>query len=105
MAHELMVPSGFKDRIPRRYERMLAGERSLSSQNGSEEKAKRDNQVLNAMLTGPRKFVGPHEGVMVPEWHELVHWVHNKDEEAREFENLTTGEIVRVIGYKQLRSI
>ena len=104
MAHELMVPSGFKERIPRRYERMLAGERSLSSQNGLREEAKTNSQVLDAMLIGPRKFVGSHGRVTMPEWYELVNWVHSKDE-AREFENLATGETIRVIAYKRLQRI
>ena len=36
MAHELMIPSGFTQRVLRRYERYLAGSEPLSKQNGYE---------------------------------------------------------------------
>ena len=105
MAHKLMVPAGFKECIPRGYDCMLAGERPLSPQDGCKEEAKTNNQILNGKLTGPRKFIGSAEAAVMPEWYELVNYMLGKDEEAREFENPTTGEQVRVIAYKKLRSM
>ncbi|KAI9872596.1 MAG: hypothetical protein M1830_001428 [Pleopsidium flavum] len=99
MAHELMVPSGFMERIPRHYERMLCGKQSLSSQNGMLEEARVNEEILGVMMNRPYKVLKNPTGAPEPKWYELVNHVHKTDEEASKYEHRETGELVRVIKY------
>lgn len=104
MAHELMVPAGFKERIPRRYERMLSGEQSLSSQNGMLDDARTNEEILKGMMDRPFKVLKNPTGAPEPQWYELVNWVYNHEDEARRYEHRETGELVRTIKYGRQES-
>lgn len=104
MAHELMVPAGFKERIPRRYERMLSGEKSISSQNGMLDDARTNEEILKGMMDRPFKVLKNPTGAPEPQWYELVNWVHNHEDEARRYEHRETGELVRTIKYGRQES-
>ncbi len=104
MAHELMVPAGFKERVPRRYERMLACEKSLSSQNGMLDDARTNQEILRGMMDRPFKVLKNPTGAPEPQWYELVNWVHNHEDEARRYEHRETGELVRTIKYGRQES-
>lgn len=105
MAHELMVPSGFKERTIRRYERMLCGERSLSSQNGLLDEAQMNEEIFTAMMHRPFNVLKNPEGVPQPSWYELVKHVHKANDEARQFEHRETGDLVRVVVYGSQESM
>lgn len=104
MAHELMVPAGFKERIPRRYERMLSGEGTICSQNGMLEDARTNEEILKGMMKQPFKVLKNPSGAPEPKWYELVRWVHENDEEARQYEHRETRELVRLIKYGRQES-
>lgn len=99
-----MVPAGFKERIPRRYERMLNSEQPLCSQNGMLEDARTNEEVLKGLMKEPYKVLKNPAGAPEPAWYELVNWVHKNDEEARKFEHRETGEVVRLIKYGRQES-
>ena len=103
MAHELMVPSGFRDRIPRRYERLLGSTKPLSLQTGLTEEAKRNEEIVEGMMKGPLKVLNRPEGAITPKWYEVINQVHADDTEAAQFEHKVTGELVRVFGFRDLQ--
>ena len=98
-----MVPSGFKDRIPRRYERLLGGTTPLSLQTGLVEEAKRNGEILEGMMKGPLRAINRPVGTPVPKWYEVVNQVHVDDTEAAQFEHKETGELVRVFKFGDLQ--
>ena len=101
-----MVPSGFKECIPRRYERMLRGMESLSSQDGTGEEAARNQEIFQGMMCRPMKLVAGPSKRILPEWHVLTVYVYGADmPEAPQYEHKTTGELVRVIPYKKHKSL
>ena len=102
MAHELMVPSGSKERIPRRYERLLANPAPLHIQMGLNKVADRNREVLTAMMKGPLTVLNRGNGIDVPEWHEVVRHVHENDAEAAQYEHKFTGDLMRVVKFKDL---
>ena len=107
MAHELMAPSGFIQRLIRRYERYLNGTQMLSTQNGTAKKAQWDQEVFDAILPGEVHVVeNPTGATRIPTWRELSLFVCRNgtctlDGEAMapQYEYKKTGEKVRLINY------
>ena len=64
--HELMVPSGFKERLVRRYERYLGRRELLSTQNGEAEESHWRHEIFDALLPGVPKVVASPEGKVEP---------------------------------------
>ena len=62
-----MVPSGSKECIPRRYERLLANTAPLYMQAGLKKKADRFGEILAGMMKGPLKVLNRPSGSGVPE--------------------------------------
>ncbi|MCJ1390338.1 hypothetical protein MMC18_003197 [Xylographa bjoerkii] len=100
MAHELMVPSGFKYRIVRRMERLLNNNVPLYLQTGLDKEATRNSEIVQSMMKGPLKILDRSEGVPDPEWHEIISHVHRNNKEAAQFENTTNGELTRVFKFQ-----
>ena len=112
MANELMVPSGFQQRLIRRYERHLGSTQLLSTQNGAAKKAQWDNENFDTLLPGTVKVVSnPAEATTIPTWRELCHHVCTNsactiDGEAMapQYDYPFMGETVRIIKYGMLES-
>lgn len=104
-----MVPPGFKECLVRRYERYLATEYSLSSQNGDLEQARWKSNVFDATMPGLPQVIDADESkesVKVT-WRDInslvcrgAHDTLSGDKLAAQFEDPTTGESVRVVYYK-----
>ena len=111
MAHELMVPSGFKQCLIRRYERYLSGTQMLSTQNGAAKHGQWDKEIFDALLPEEVNVVGNPSGTTtIPTWRELCHFVCTNgtctvDGEAMapQYEYKATGEKVRIIKYGMLK--
>ena len=99
-AHELMVPSGSRECIPRRYERLLENTAPLYMQTGLNKEADRNGEILAAMMKGPLKVLNRQSGIGVPEWHEVVRHVHESDAEAAQYEHKVSGDLFRVLKFK-----
>lgn len=107
MAHELMVPSGFKDCLVRRYERYLAGTGLLCAQNGALDEACYKSEAFDALLPGTPKVHKNPKNATVPTWREVNTYVcgNAKDQLTGEamaphFEYVGTGQRVRILKYK-----
>lgn len=111
-AHELMSPSGFTDRIVRRYQRYLSGSEPVSTQNGDADKARWMRECFDTLLPGKVKVVANPANEEAPTWHELNSFICKEatctlDAEimAPEYEDKETGERVRVVKYgKKMQS-
>ena len=53
MAHELMVPAGFKYRIVRRMERLLNNNKPFYLQTDLDKEATRNSDIVKSMMKGP----------------------------------------------------
>lgn len=112
MAHELMVPSGFKQCMVRRYERYLSGEKMLSIQNGAAEKARWDEEIFDAMLPGKPTVVSNPNNKKEPNWRELNEFVCRNGIDtmtgeimAPQYQYRESGERVRVINYQSMKGV
>ena len=106
-----MVPSGFKQRLIRCYERYLGGTQFLSIQNGAAKRAQWDMENFDALLPGTVKVVeNLTNTTTIPTWRELSHYVCTNgtctiDGEAMapQYEYTATKELVRIIQYGVLK--
>ena len=112
MAHELMVPSGFKQCMVRRYERYLGGEKMLSIQIGAAEKARWDEEIFDAMLPGKPTVVSNPNNNKEPNWRELNDFVCRNGIDtmtgqimAPHYEYRESGQRVRVISYRSMKGV
>lgn len=110
MAHELMVPRGLKQRLIRRYERFLDGEKPLSTQNGAAQKARWNEEIFDAMLPGRPTVISNLNGSEEPTWRELNAFIccngvdtFRGEIMAPHYEYRETGERVRVINYQDMK--
>lgn len=112
MAHELMAPSGFKERLVRRYERYLAADRPLSTQDGSLEEARWKSNVFDAIVPSVPQVIDSDEvqssrqvtwrGVNQVICHN-AHDTVSGDKLAPEFEDCETGARLRIVEYEGLK--
>ena len=113
MAHELMVPSGFKQCLIRRYERYLSSTQMLSTQNGTAKKAQWDREIFDALLPSRVKVVRfSAEATRIPSWREICSYVCKNgnctlDGEAMapQYEYKETGERVRIVNYGWIETV
>jgi len=112
MAHELMVPAGFKECLVRRHERYLCSNRPLSEQDGSKEKARHEHECFDAILTGAPKVVANPDGRPAPSWREVNTFVCRNGHDtisgelmAPHYEDIATGERLRIINYGNMKSM
>ena len=102
MAHELMIPAGFKYRIVRRMERLLNSSVPLYIQTSLDKEATRNSEKINRMMKGPLLILNRPDGVPNPKWYEIIAQVHRDNNEALQYEKTTTGELTRVFKFRDL---
>ena len=109
MAHELMVPSGFKQCLVRQYERYLGGRQLLSTQNGAADESGWDSEIFDTMLPGRPRVVSNPKNKVEPTWRELNTFVCRDavdtvtgEEMAPHYEYKGSGERVRIIRYNTM---
>ena len=105
-AHELMVPSGFKECMVRRYERFLSTESSLSSQNGALEEARWSQDIFDKMMPGSPVVVSNGQQLPTAEvtWRQVntlvcknAHDTLSGDALAPQLEDIETGARIRTV--------
>ena len=110
-AHELMVPSGFKQRLIRRFERYLSGSTPLSVQNSKLEEAQWDKAAFDALLPGSPMVVATPTCHPQPSWQEINRFICSNgidtlsgEAMAPHYEYRDNGERVRILRYKDMES-
>jgi len=111
MAYGLMVPSGLKQCLIRRYKPYLEGEIPLSSQIGAAEKAGWDHENFDALLPRKPNVFLNLKNEKEPTWQELNAFVCRVGVDtnsglpmAPQYEYTTTGDRVRLISYGRVQS-
>ena len=108
-AHELMVPSGFTQRLIRRYERWLSEQTYLSMRNGKREEVQAINEAFDALLPGIPKLLKNPSCHPQPSWRDINTYICRNGVDtvsgeamAPEYEYCETGARVRVLRYKDM---
>lgn len=75
MAHEFMVPSGFKQRLIRRYERYMGAEKDLAIQNGAANEAHANYATFDSLLPGQPTVIANPRNEPLPTWRQINTYV------------------------------
>ena len=110
-AHELMVPSGFKQCFVRKLERYLSNTQPVSTQDGTLELAYTKAHIFDTALPGEPKVVHNPHNKPAPSWRTLnsllckdLYDTLGADCVAPEYEDSKTGERFRLLSLKGMRS-